>query len=941
MKPISNLRTLIIVVVALVAIWTTIPTFRYYLHLTERPAVSTPPPITEGAEPDPSNVEAHKVWEQNNPAYISWAREHPAFVAWDRKREQLRQKAIPLGLDLIGGVDVTLRMDKEKALKNKMGGLVERITEDLKEKKIAPVTNIAEDGRSFTLRISDPSNARTAANLINQYEGELSRTVSAGEVSSEQPVRLGVNEDWLEGTLVSDIEGAKKSIQERVDRLGVTQPRISLQSGPTGVKDRIRVQVPGEKNPDRLIRTVIQPAFLEFRLVHENQQQFLDPEGAVRPEAQIPLGYEVVPAQLSRYNEETQELETIEQDFVVVERAPLTGKDLRSANVQYNPMDPGNPIIVGLEFNPEAAETFARLTTANQGRRLAILLDGVVRSAPVLDEPILNGRAVIRGGFSEDEANSLSQILKAGSLKAPLVIESRRTVGATLGAESILSGVRALGVGAILVTVFMIAYYGMAGVISVVALTLNVLIILAIMALSRATLTLSGIGGILLTIGMAVDANVLIYERIREELRSGRQPKQAIGMGFNRAFTVILDSNLTTLLTAIVLLHFTAGSVFGFALTMTFGLLANLFTGLTVTYTLCVLWFSWRGHLSLGWFAFFKNTHWDFIKTRYMSWGLSGVLLVLCLAGVFVRGGLQFGVDFKGGFRAEASFAEGIGEQEILAALTARQLRDPNVQPVIDRENYYIVDVMLAERDPEAAEAGMSDLAYTGDLVERAFNEAFGPDQYEVEMTAGFGAQTSSQFSALARLVVILASLAILAYLWARFELAFGVAAVVALLHDLLLVVMLATLWDVQITLEVVAALLVLLGFSVNDTIVIFDRIRENTRTLVGKEFRYLCNLSINQSLARTIMTSGTTFLAVLAIYFIGGEGLRDFAKVYMLGAIIGTYSSGFIATPLVYQWNEYKGNRLQQVLAAARQKKKERAKPVRSAGAATRPQAR
>jgi SecD/SecF fusion protein len=921
MKSISTTRIVIIGVVTLLSIWFTIPTMRYYLHLRAQPDIVGTRVQLDEPEPDATIVADHAAWEQRHPDYVKWAAENKGYLDWEAESDRLRSRAIPLGLDLIGGVDVSLRLDRQKAIETTIQGVMDNLARALRDAKIEPMVNLVQNGTAFSLRLTNAADARQAASLIDERYGRmLDREVGESDLSEGQTITLSLSDGELRNRLDSAMEGALYGVRQRVDRLGVTQPSISKQG-----TDEIRVQVPGEKNPDKLIDTVIQPANLEFRLVSERQAEVIGPDGKRTPGVEPPLGTEVFPGRLGERNKDTGEIDYSTPDFLLLDRVELTGDLLRSAWVDQDFADFANPIKVALEFNPEGTKILADVTTAYVGRNLAILLDGVVRSAPTLEEPILNGRPVIRGGFSYDEATELSQILKAGSLPAPLVIEGKHTVGAKVGAESILASVRALGIGSLVIISFMILYYGTAGMIAVVALILNILIVLAIMATAHATLTLSGIGGILLTVGMAVDANVLIYERIREELAGGRPLRQAIGLGFNRAFSVIFDSNLTTLLTALVLLQFTEGSVKGFALAMAFGLLANLFTGLTVTFTLCSLWFAKFGHLSLGRLTFFRNANFDFIKMRFFTWSASGLLILAALAAVMSRGGLTFGVDFEGGYRADVSFTREVGESELRAALANSPLREPNVQPVIDAPNTYIVDVKLAT----LGATGDTDTSKTEQDLAAALGAAF-PNQFNIEYGNSFGAQTASRFSRLAIVVIAIASFSILLYLWFRFELVFGAAAIVALIHDLIIVGLLSSLWGVAISLDVVAAFMVLLGFSVNDTIVIFDRIRENTRTLYGKTFGEICNLSMNQSLTRTIITSGTVLMAAFVLYLLGGEGLRPFAKVYLLGCIVGTYSSDFIAAPIVYQWNQYKGNRLQQALAE-KKKKVEAAKPIRT----------
>ena len=396
-------------------------------------------------------------------------------------------------------------------------------------------------------------------------------------------------------------------------------------------------------------------------------------------------------------------------------------------------------------------------------------------------------------------------------------------------------------------------------------------------------------------------------------------------MGYNLAFVVILDSHLTTLLTAMVLLQFTDGSVFGFALTMTFGLIANLYTGLTVTYALTVLYFTKFNKLNVGTqLKFLTGTTIDFIGKRMKSFGISAVILIIPLILVIAQGGLKKGVDFAGGFRAQVEFAQPQEAETLREKLLAAGFGDPRVQKVLNTDkNAYILEVLLNKN-----EAGKTDLAATQAAFDQALATNFADGAPTVTLREGFGSQTGLEFTTLAIMVTLLSSLAILVYLSYRFERVFGIAAVIALVHDLTIVVLLITLWNVQISLDVVAALMVLLGYSVNDTIVIFDRIRENARLMPGKSFREICNASMNQSLGRTFSTGLSVLLAVVTLLWLGGEGLEPFGKVIFLGILVGTYSSIFVATPIVYEINRRTNGRVMRTLTTTR-KKKEVAKPV------------
>ena len=833
----------------------------------------------------------------------------PSDAATAERLERLRRRAIPLGLDLQGGVDVTLMIDETKTVARQVDIVATRLANEFRDRQISAVVEKTKNEEGIEILVHDRADCRQVHNILRNYDEELEGDLSQGRceaaAESQRPFGLGLNPVAAAQQLDADIRGAERVLRERLDKLGLTQPSISV----LGNK-QIRIQIAGEKDPDRVIENITKLATMEFRLVHEltgtaNDLLFsiLDENGEVRPE-DVPLGYMAFPTRFGRFDRDRSQMVYTEGKILVESGdPPLTGGNLRSATVFRDPGDFENPIKVSIQFDNVGADVFYQMTRDHKGRQFAIILDGVVRSAPVIREVIAGGSAVIEGGFTFEEAQDLSLLLKAGSLPAPLVPESKRAVEASLGTESIFAGVQALGWGTLLVIVFMIAYYGMAGVISVVALALNVFIILGIMALADATLTLSGIGGILLTVGMAVDANVLIYERVREEADAGRPLKQAISVGFERAFTVILDSNLTGLMTALVLLQFTEGSVFGFALTMTFGLLANLYTGLTVTHALCALWFQWRGRLSLGRLRPFRDTRFDFIRLRFVS-GTASILLIAAALGIVVaRGGLKFGVDFAGGAITEVRFAAPTDEARLRGMLAGAGLEGQRVQRIAGTEDWIVRVKTLPETHP-LAQSGIGPLQATERALREALATTYGEAGYDILNFQSFGPETGQGFRQMAITVMVLASIAILIYLWVRFELVFGVAAVVALVHDLLITTLWGSAWGVEISLEAVAALMVLLGFSVNDTIVIFDRVRENSRRSPDRPFRDLCNLSMNQSLSRTLITSGTVVLVIVTMLLVGGEGLRPFAKILLIGSIVGTYSSDFIAAPLVYEWD-------------------------------------
>jgi SecD/SecF fusion protein len=400
---------------------------------------------------------------------------------------------------------------------------------------------------------------------------------------------------------------------------------------------------------------------------------------------------------------------------------------------------------------------------------------------------------------------------------------------------------------------------------------------------------------------MAVDANVLIYERIREEMQLGKPLKAAVSQGFGRAFSVIFDSNLTTLITALVLLQFAEGSVQGFALTMSIGLLANLYTGLTVTHSLTDLWVRLKGRFSVGKLRIFGETKINFIRLRNFSVVLSAALIIIGLVTLIGNKGPNFAVDFSGGVLTDVVFVKPTSTGEVRQALANAGLTGVRVQKVTG-ENEFLIRQKILEGGLPATEKA----------IEAALGKTYTASDFSVRDTKSIGNEIGQEFTRIALTAVVIASLCILIYLGFRFQLAFGAGAVVALVHDVFITIGILTLLKREISLDVVSALLMVIGYSVNDTIVIFDRIRENLRTVYGKTFGEIANLSINQSLNRTTITSLLTFISVTVMFFVGGKGLSDFALTLMIGIIVGTYSSDFVATPIVYEWNRWKGSRAQ-----------------------------
>jgi SecD/SecF fusion protein len=660
---------------------------------------------------------------------------------------------------------------------------------------------------------------------------------------------------------IGAVDRALEILRNRIDQFGVREPVIQRQG-----KEGIIVQLPGVTERDRAIKLIGQTALLEFKLVSE------DPDFIKRAlSGKVPEGYE-----LKYLND---------KPLLLKKETVLTGNALVNAEVKFDQTRFNQPI-VGLRFNSKGARKFARITGENVGKRLAILLDGKVQSAPVIRERIPSGQAVITGRFSLDEARDLAIVLKAGALPAPLKIEEERTVGPLLGKDSISKGVRAAIIGGIVVTFFMIIYYLFAGLIAIIALVLNLILILGALSYFHATLTLPGIAGIVLTIGMAVDANVLIFERIREELRLGKSLPASVDAGYHKAFLTIFDANLTTLITALILFQFGTGPIRGFATTLSIGILASMFTALFVTRVIFDFSIS-KGLKKLPMLSFFpKVPSFKFIGRRYFAYLFSLSLIatgVICFA---KRGENNFGIDFSGGTLQEYGFKKQINVSIIRKALKDIGLGDSLIQQIKGTDRFLI-------------------RTYRGETDEilKEFNKRFGKDSFDLLRTESVGPAVGKDLRRKAILALFWSLVAMCIYISIRFKFKFAIAAIIALFHDILISIGAISLTGRELSLPIIAALLTIVGYSINDTIVVFDRIRENMR--LGKKLKLpqLVNLSINQTLARTLLTSLTTLFVIISLYSLGGEVINPFAFTLLVGVVIGTYSSVFVASPIVVDW--------------------------------------
>ncbi|MEK7849519.1 MAG: protein translocase subunit SecD [Candidatus Omnitrophota bacterium] len=657
------------------------------------------------------------------------------------------------------------------------------------------------------------------------------------------------------------VERALEVIRNRIDEFGVKEPVVQIQG-----HDQIVVQLPGMTDRKRALDLIGRTAMLEFKLVSSDTKAISDA--------------------LSGTIAEGMELKELEGEKLLLrKKADMTGEYLETADVRFDQSSFGQPI-VAMTLKGEGINKFAEVTKNNVGQRLAIVLDGRIYSAPRINEAIPSGEAVITGRFTPDEAKDLAIVLRSGALPAPLVVEEERTVGPLLGQDSIKKGIIACSVGMLLVFAFMVFYYGAVGFIADFALLLNVVIIMGGMGLFHATLTLPGIAGILLTIGMAVDANVLIYERMREEIKLGRPIRTAVANGYEKAFSAIFDSNLTTLIAAFFLFQFGTGPIRGFAVTLTIGLIASLFTAIIVTRVIFDYLLMKNKLKTLNFRSFIKKeTHIDFISKRWFCYALSGLLFLVGSAAIISKKSAAYGVEFSGGQLQEYVFQKPISIEALRNSLKAAGKADVSIQQV--RENPRQVIIRSSSE--------------SADVVQSEFTKNFPNDKFEILRIEKIGPTVGRELKKKALLAIIYSLIGILVYVGIRFKhFDFAVGGVFAILHDVILTAGFLVFMGRQIDLLIVTALLTIAGYSINDTIVIYDRVRELMRVKFKVGLKDVINLAINQTLARTILTSFATLLVVVAMFFWGGEILNSFALALLFGFIIGCYSTVFIASPIV-----------------------------------------
>src|SRR6056297_1076297 len=786
---------------------------------------------------------------------------------------------VNLGLDLRGGAHLLAEVQVADVYQSRIESMWPEVRDLLREERdrVGPIRLQPSDSPELRVRLVErPDEIEYAAGLVRGLARPVTSLTGAGasdiEVTTEgDEIVVRLSEAEQRATDDRTVRQALEIVRRRIDEVGTREPTIQRQGS-----DRILIQVPGIGSAAELKEIIGTTAQLTFQPVVSRTQNEDDTPGA---------GNEILPSMDQ------------EGTFYVVESAPVvTGEELTDAQPDFD--QNGRPA-VSFRFNPAGARKFGDYTAENIGNPFAIVLDGEVISAPVIQSHIPGGSGIITGNFTVEDSTSLAVLLRAGALPAGLEFLEERTIGPELGADSIEAGQIACIVAFVMVLVFMFMAYGTFGIFANIALIINVGLIFGLLSLIGATLTLPGIAGIVLTIGMAVDANVLVFERIREEMKSAKGPARAIELGYEKALSAITDANITTFITAVILYAMGSGPVRGFAITLGLGIITSVFTAIFVTRLIVIIWFERkRPKLVLQGRTLRlvpEITNWDFFKRWRLSLGLSAVLIVIA-GGSFLFQGLNYGIDFRGGttIRTEAPQPVDIGLYR--DAMQPLQLGDVTITEVFDptfAEDQNVAMIRIqAQQDQESVSADV-----IAD-VETAL-QAVSPD-LKFTSVESVGPKVSGELITTAMIAVALAIGAVLIYIWLRFEWQFALGAMIALVHDVVLTIGIFSELQIQFDLAIIAALLTIVGYSLNDTVVVFDRVRENLRKYKKKPLAEVLNISINETLSRTLMTSVTTLLALIALFILGGDVIRGFVFAMIWGVIVGTYSSVFVASTML-----------------------------------------
>ena len=890
--------------------------------------------------------------------------------------KEIKETELGLGLDLQGGMHVTLEVSPVEIVKGLSGNSKDAAFN-------AALDDAVQQAKTSNEKFVNLFYAAWQAKAPGQKLSAIFATAAnRGRISLESSDAdiLSILDTEVENA----IERSFNILRTRVDRFGTSQPNIQRIQG----SGRIQIELPGVDNPERVRNLLQGVAKLQFWEVAEVNEYLGDLEAvnsllvaeaqATKPAAAVTqeggegqdandlekqlsgagtedtstqisplfsllksnsgLVYEIrdtvainrilaredVKATLPRNikflwsvkpqvanNMELLELFAIKYNRSS-DQAPLEGDVITDAR---QTLDQTSRPAVSMQMNADGARRWRKITSESIGRRIAVVLDDYVYTAPVVQSEIPSGQSEITGNFTLDEAKDLANILKSGSLPAPTKIVEEAIIGPTLGKEAQGQGIISMIAGLGLVVLFMVAYYAKGGLVAIAALVFNIFFILGILAQLGAALTLPGIAGIVLTIGMSIDANVLIFERIKEELKNGSSLLAAINSGYNKAFSAILDSNVTTFLTGAILYALGQGPVKGFAIVLMIGIASSFFSAVFITRVI-VHWMTKKGDQSKVSFStplagsLLSNLNIDFLGKRKVAYLISSGIIVVGL-GIAAVNGLKFGVDFTGGRSYIVEFSKPMVASDLKVGLDGEfdgsvEVKTYGANNIMKVTTSYLIteddDASNAEVENKVREgiAAITGLTYTPDAAN------LGDGQFAITGSSKVGATVADDIKKSSGEAMFFALVAIFLYILLRFrKWQFSLASIVALVHDVLFVIAafaIASAFGATFEIDQVfiAAVLTVVGYSINDTVIVFDRIRENIENRGTSKLVKMFNDAINQTMARTLITSFTTLVVVIVLLVFGGEVLRGFSFALFIGVLIGTYSSIYIATPVV-----------------------------------------
>ena len=806
------------------------------------------------------------------------------------------QHTLSLGLDLQGGSHLLLEADTDALFARQLDTYSSALFSDLREQNIRYVKHASKQGLSVQFTLSNPDDfykvKQRASEVAMQSDGssallltqqvtsqkgvEQQGTASKGISQKGNVIVLELTEEYQAAVVKDAINRSLEVVRKRLDETGLTEPSVTRQGS-----DAILVQMPGISDPANVKALLGTTAQMRFHW----QTQVNNSESFIRADIN-------------------------DRQYLLEKHVALEGEHITDAAAVFSP-ETSQPVVT-FRLDNEGARQFATMTKNNIGRVLAVVLDDTVVTAPVINSVIPGGRGEITGSFTMSEAQDVALMLRTGALPVPLHIIEERTVGPDLGSDAIETGVKSGIAGALGVLVFMLAIYGRWGAIASLALTVNMALVFGVLTLFGATLTLPGIAGLILTMGMAVDANILINERIREETKKGRPAGSALKIGFEKAFGTIVDSNSTTLIAVSLLFVFGSGPVKGFAVTIAIGLITSLFTSVALTKLLMQR--ATKKHqrepinLSSPLLTMAdKLGPFNFLKSKKLALSVS-LILTLCSMALFFKPGLQYGVDFTGGTMMEIS-APQLSTEQLRTVLKEHHFEDIAIQEY-GAKNQYLLRAPVSEQSNALSNIGANTGASTeaNTVATQGSNiEVLKQVIQDADSTVVFnkvdvvGPKVSDGFADLSILALLIAGGGMLAYLWFQFEAHFATAALLTVLLDLTKTIGFIALPGIEFNLTAVAALLALIGYSINDKVVVLDRVRELLRISPERSLADIINEAVNSTLSRTVFTSLTTLLALLPMALVGGDAVSSFAVPMVFAVVIGTSSTLFITSSLLH----------------------------------------